>query len=245
MSILNPYLVSMFKYKEIAIYKAKKLSRKYKPIIKNCALNIYNNNVIDGIIIPNVEYIENKVKYTKWTIESCEILCGAMVFGTIYDKLKWRILGFQYCLWLGSVSKCNYGIHMSFIGVLVAMYSLTMSISLEFLELPSSMIFKEIDLCAFRLGLWTITSANLFYWFKSKMELQYALGKYRPKDRLNKMELFCQIIGDDVNKVRRMWRRTIKLICLNFLLRIFEIYIKNIKKDMIKKEMEARKKIIQ
>jgi hypothetical protein len=203
---------------------------------RNKVTNYYNqvvkHKLVEQFIGPNIQDIEYILNVTKWTIEFFEIISAATVFGTIYDRMKWIIVDHTFCIWLGAVWKCDYGIHMSFIGLMVAMYSLTMSISMQYMDLPPLMIFREIDLNAFRLGLWWSTSKNLFYWYNKKITEKYKEGRYRPIDRVERMKLYDLMIGAETRRVRRSWRWTIRFICLNLMIRIFEIFIKSVKKNM-------------
>jgi len=237
---MQSMLLVVLQSKDYSTLAFKNFIGKNEPNIKNLIYNSLNNSFVERFLEPNVKDIEYIVNTVKWCIEFCEIICASQVFGTIYDKLKWKIVDHTFCIWLGAVAKCDYGIHMSFIGLMVAIYSLTMSISMQFLDLPPSMIFREIELNAFRLGLWWATSSNLFFWFDKKLSEKYAIGKYRPRDRKEKMDRYDQLIGSETRYTRKMWRWTIRFICLNLLVRFFEIYVKSIKKNMEAKKEKSR-----
>ena len=151
--------------------------------------------------------------------------------------MKWIIVDHTFCIWLGAVWKCDYGIHMSFIGLMVAMYSLTMSISMQYMDLPPLMIFREIDLNAFRLGLWWPTTLILWNWFLKKLEKE--AGKkilYIDVDilriqRIRKFKTHPPIDPFKLSEIAGSWRWTIRFICLNLMIRIFEIFIKSVKKN--------------
>lgn len=223
---------SILQQNDLSFTTMKQIVGKNRHRITSYYNQVVNHQLVEQFIAPNIQDIEYILNVTKWSIEFFEIISAAIVFGTIYDRMKWKIVDHTFCIWLGAVSKCDYGIHMSFIGLMVAMYSLTMSISMQYMELPPLMIFREIDLNAFRLGLWWSTSANLFYWYNKKITEKYREGKYRPYDREEKMKLYDLMIGTETKRVRKMWRWTIRFICLNLIIRIFEIFIKSVKKKM-------------
>jgi len=229
---ISSSLVFLVQVKDLSVATTRRFMVKYEPVLRKYTHKALNNKIVERIIAPNMEDMEYCLKVAIRTIELLEIICGAKVFGTIYDKLRWRIVDHTFCIWLGAVSKCNYGIHMSFLGLMVAMYSLTLSLSMDFLELPPCMIFREIDLNAFRLGLWWVLSSNLFYWLSKKSSEKYAPGKHRPFDRLYKMSLYHMLIGSETRHVRKMWRWTITFICLNLILRSFQAYLKSVKKNI-------------
>ena len=184
-------------------------------------------------IEPNINDIEYLLKMVIVMVDCLEIFCASQVFGGIYDNLKWKIVDHYFCIWLGEVKKCDYGIHIAFIGVMVAMYSCTMSIFITFMELPPSMILKELNLSFFRLGLWYIGTKRLYYWYNKKITTKYAkydTGLY-PKDKESKMGLYDFMIGDATRRTMKMWRWTIKLIIINIILRCFEVYIETIKRN--------------
>ena len=81
-----------------------------------------NHKLVEQFIAPNIQDIEYILNVTKWSIEFFEIISAATVFGTIYDRMKWIIVDHTFCIWLGAVWKWDIGIHMSFIGLMVAMY---------------------------------------------------------------------------------------------------------------------------
>ncbi len=130
---------------------------------RNKVTNYYNqvvkHKLVEQFIGPNIQDIEYILNVTKWTIEFFEIISAAntviffncsVFFYTLKPEMSF-FLNFE------TVWKWDIGIHMSFIGLMVAMYSLTMSISMQYMDLPPLMIFREIDLNAFRLGLWWST----------------------------------------------------------------------------------------
>jgi len=226
-SILN----TVVEYKELSIVTLKSYVAKNEPKIKNFVDHAFNNNIVKLFIEPNLETIEYWTNRIKWTVELVEILYAMEVFGTIYDKLRWKIVDHTFCIWLGAVAKCDYGIHMSFLGLMVALYSISMSISMQIVQLPASMVFGELDLNAFRLGLWYATSHNLYYWFDKKINLKYALGRHRPRDRAEKMHYYDQMIGADTRYVILCWNRVLRL-TLNLFIRIFGVYLDNVKKNL-------------
>jgi len=229
-------MTSVLNAKDYSMLVSRNFIEKNEPTIKNYVFRALNNKFVESFIEPNCQDIEYMLNIIKWSLEFLEIICAGRVFGTIYDRLRWKIVDHTFCIWLGAVAKCDYGIHMAFIGLMVGMYSLTMSISMQFIELPPSMIFRELELNAFRLGLWWATTRNLYYWFNKKISEKYAIGKHRPIDRVTKMELYDQLIGMETRKVMKMWRWTITFICLNLIVRSFEIYVKSVKKNMKKKK---------
>ena len=236
MILVNSMLNLVLQTKDFSANSLKQLMSNNETKFKNFFYQATNNKFVEQFIEPNIQDIEYITNIVKWTIEFFEIISAAQVFGTIYDKLKWKIVDHTFCIWLGAVSKCDYGIHMSFLGLMVAMYSLTMSISMQFLELPPSMIFREIELNAFRLGLWWVTSKNLYYWYNKKISEKYAEGRFRPIDRAEKMALYDQMIGSDTRRTIKMWKWTIRFIVLNLLIRIFEIFTKSVRKNMENKK---------
>ena len=119
-SILN----TVVEYKELSIVTLKSYVAKNEPKIKNFVDHAFNNNIVKLFIEPNLETIEYWTNRIKWTVELVEILYAMEVFGTIYDKLRWKIVDHTFCIWLGAVAKCDYGIHMSFLGLMVALYSI-------------------------------------------------------------------------------------------------------------------------
>merc|ERR1719352_2201995 len=225
-------LTSVLHAKDYTVMASRDYIGKNEPLFKKYVTKALNNTFVENFIEPNLQDIEYIINILKWLIEFLEIICAGRVFGTIYDRLKWKIVDHTFCIWLGAVAKCDYGIHMSFIGLMVAMYSLSMSISMQFLELPPSMIFRELELNAFRLGLWWVTSKNLYYWYNKKISEKYAEGRFRPIDRAEKMALYDQMIGSDTRRTIKMWKWTIRFIVLNLLIRIFEIFTKSVRKNM-------------
>lgn len=223
---------SILQQNDLSFTTMKQIVGKNRHRITSYYNQVVNHQLVEQFIAPNIQDIEYILNVTKWSIEFFEIISAAIVLFFLKNRLKFKLFGVTYCNWLGAVSKCDYGIHMSFIGLMVAMYSLTMSISMQYMELPPLMIFREIDLNAFRLGLWWSTSANLFYWYNKKITEKYREGKYRPYDREEKMKLYDLMIGTETKRVRKMWRWTIRFLCLNLIIRIFEIFIKSVKKKM-------------
>lgn len=217
--------------KDFSIHTIQNFMEKNEPKFKSFIHHALNNSFVEKFLEPNVKDIEYMVNIFKWSFEFCEIICAAQVFGTIYDKLRWKIVDHTFCIWLGAVSKCDYGIHMTFVGLMIAMYSLTMSLYMQFMELPPSMIFRELELNAFRLGLWWVTSRNLYFWYNKKITEKYAEGRFRPMDRVEKMKLYDRMIGKETRRAMKMWRWTITFICFNIVVRIFEVYIKSVKKN--------------
>jgi len=245
MNQIRSSLVFLIQVKDISIGIARRFMAKQEPVLRKYVHRALNNKIVERIIAPNIEDMLYCLKVAIRLIELLEIICGARVFGTIYDDLTWRIVGTIYhddltwrkvnhtfCIWLGAVSKCYYGIHMSFLGLMVAMYSLTLSFAMDFMELPPCMIFRELDLNAFRLGLWWVLTHNLFSWLKKKSSEKYAPGRHRPFDRIYKMSIYHVLIGSGCKRVRKMWRWTITFICINLVLRSFQTYLKSVKKNI-------------
>merc|ERR1711998_196664 len=85
----------------------------------------------------------DKITFVKWGIYFSEIITSSQAFGVLYDKLRFRVGEKTYCWAYGSVEKCNFGVQLSFLGLLISMYTLTMSIFQEFMELPPIMNFRK------------------------------------------------------------------------------------------------------
>mmetsp|Transcript_35931 Transcript_35931/g.91835 ORF Transcript_35931/g.91835 Transcript_35931/m.91835 type:complete len:195 (+) Transcript_35931:36-620(+) len=189
-------------------------------------INFYNN-----IFKPHLEKI-GKFTLLKWSFYFAEIITTSKVFGTIYDKLRFRVGDKTYCFAYGNVSRCNFGVQMSFIGLLVAVYTLTLSIFKVYINVPPIMKWNEIDLCSFKLGLWIITAPTLTSWFIRKFEKKYARPSHQ-EDRMNKIQRMDKMIGGDVRKVRKMCRYTILILVISFFFLILEKW-ENKKKEKIK-----------
>jgi len=163
-----------------------------------------------------------KFTLLKWGIFLLETYSSAQIFGTIYDKLRFRIGDKTYCWAYGSVSKCNYGVQMSFIGLLISLYTLTMSVFMAYIEVPEIMIFREIDLCSLKLGLWLIVGPRLDKWFVSKFSKKYGKSAGNPKDRILRIKRMDAMIGPDVRKVRKMYKYTLLFLGLSILVMFIE-----------------------
>jgi hypothetical protein len=194
-------------------------------------MNIYS--YYKSILKPEIERI-GKYNLLKWGIYLLEVWTTSRIFGTIYDKLRFRIGDNTYCFAYGNVSKCNYGVQMSFLGLLVAVYTLTLSIFSEYINVPPIMNWSDIDLCAFKIGLWTITILTLENWFKKKFIKAYSSGS-RPEDRVKKLMRMDKMIGMDIRRVKRMSTYTILILLLSMLFLVFE------RKSTKKKETDNTK----
>nr|UXY87762.1 hypothetical protein CcurKRNrm2_p071 [Cryptomonas curvata] len=150
-----------------------------------------------------------KLTILKWMAYFSEIVVSSQIFGEIYDKIRFRIGKKTYCFAYGNANKCNFGAQMSFLALLVSMYSLTLSIFLKYSNLPPIMKWDELELCAFRLGLWVITGYKLDSWFKSKFIKKYKMSQNRPKDKMEKIQRMEKLIGPSVRKVSKMFLYTI------------------------------------
>ena len=84
-------------------------------------------NLFVNVIEPQLENF-GKFKILKWGFNIMEILTSSQVFGTIYDKLRFRVGDKTYCFAYGSVSRCNYGVQMSLIGLLIGLYTMSLEI---------------------------------------------------------------------------------------------------------------------
>mmetsp|Transcript_18588 Transcript_18588/g.28932 ORF Transcript_18588/g.28932 Transcript_18588/m.28932 type:complete len:205 (-) Transcript_18588:7456-8070(-) len=177
-------------------------------------INLYTSVIDTGIL--NVD----KLTLLKWGVYFLEIIASSQAFGVLYDKLRFRVGDKTYCWAYGSVSKCNFGVQLSFLGLLASMYTLTMSVFDEFMDLPPIMKFEELDLSAFRLGIWVVTGPTLDDWFVKKFEKKYARGTSHPKDRIQRIKRMDKMIGYDVRKVRMMWRLTIIWIIVGLAIQI-------------------------
>ena len=159
----------------------------------------YYTSVID----PQIQRI-GKLTILKWMAYFTEIVVSSQIFGEIYDKIRFRIGKKTYCFAYGNANKCNFGAQMSFLALLVSMYSLTLSIFLKYSNLPPVMKWDELELCTFRLGLWLVTGYKLDSWFKSKFIRKYKNSQSRPKDKMEKIQRMEKLIGPSVRKVSKM-----------------------------------------
>jgi len=190
-------------------------------------------NFFASVIEPGFQKT-GKFTLLKWGIYLGETYTSAQVFGTIYDKLRFTIADKTYCWAYGSVSKCNYGVQMSFLGLLISLYTLTMSVFMCYIEVPDIMIFREIDLCAWKLGLWLIVGRQLDKWFVNKFSKKYGVDRGRPTDRYKKIKRMDEMIGPDVRYVRKMYKRTILFLGLSLVIMFVEKWDKQ-------KEIEKKK----
>jgi len=161
-----------------------------------------------SVIDPQIQKI-GKWTILKWMAYFTEIVTSSQVFGEIYDRIRFRIGKRTYCFAYGNAKRCNFGAQMSFLALLVSMYSLTLSIFLQYSNLPPIMKWDELDLCAFRLGIWLITGYKLDSWFKKKFIKKYNPTRGRPKDRMAKIQRMEKLIGPSVRKVSKMFLYTI------------------------------------
>jgi len=189
------------------------------------------NNFYTSILKPHLEKIGN-FTLLKWGFYFAEIITTSKVFGTIYDKLRFRVGDKTYCFAYGNVSRCNFGVQMSFIGLLVSVYTLTLSIFKIYINVPPIMKWSEMDLCAFKLGLWIITTPTLTSWFIKKFEKKYGRPSHH-EDRMNKIQRMDKMIGGDVRKVRKMCRYTILILLISFFFLVLEKW-ENKKKEKLK-----------
>ena len=161
-----------------------------------------------SIIEPHIQKI-GKLTILKWVTYFAEIIASSQIFGEIYDRIRFRIGKKTYCFAYGNANKCNFGVQMSFLGLLVSMYSLTLSVFLKYSNLPPIMKWGELELCAFRLGLWLVTGYRLDSWFKSKFIRKYKTSQLRPRDKLEKIQRMEKLIGPSVRRVSKMFWYTI------------------------------------
>mmetsp|Transcript_110065 Transcript_110065/g.164730 ORF Transcript_110065/g.164730 Transcript_110065/m.164730 type:complete len:198 (-) Transcript_110065:461-1054(-) len=173
-------------------------------------------NYFTSVVEPHFQKI-GKFTLLKWGIYITETYTSVQVFETIYDRLKFSVNDKIYCWAYGSVSKCNYGIQMSFIGLLISLYTVSVSVFKFYMELPEIMDFREIDLCALKLGLWLIVGRQLDKWFVTKFTNKYGKNGGKPADRIKRIKRMDEMIGPDVRKVRKMYRFTIFLLGLSLL----------------------------
>jgi hypothetical protein len=174
-----------------------------------------------NVIEPKIE-IFGRFKIIKCGLNFLEILTSCQVFGTLYDKLRFRVGQKTYCFAYGSVSKCNYGVQMSFIGILVALYTLSLEVFSQCINIPPIMKWGELELCAFKLGLWLVTGRTLDEWFIKKFDDKSKKGTVHYVDRINKMRRMNKMIGNDVRNVRKMWRYTLFLLIISFIVILLE-----------------------
>jgi len=188
-------------------------------------------NFYINIFKPHLEKI-GKFTLLKWGFYLSEIITTSKIFGTIYDKLRFRVGDKTYCFAYGNVSRCNFGVQMSFIGLLVSVYTLTLSIFTVYINVPPIMKWSELDLCAFKLGLWIITTPTLTDWFRKKFEKKYTRSSHH-EDRLNKIQRMDKMIGGDVRRVRKMCQYTILILLISLFFLVFEKW-ENKKKEKSK-----------
>ena len=161
-----------------------------------------------SVIEPQIQKI-GKLTVLKWMTYFSEIVVSSQIFGEIYDKIRFRIGKRTYCFAYGNANKCNFGAQMSFLALLVSMYSLMLSVFLKYSNLPPIMKWGELELCSFRLGIWLITGYKLDSWFKSKFIRKYSASQGRPRDRMEKIQRMEKLIGPSVRKVSKMFLYTI------------------------------------
>jgi hypothetical protein len=179
-----------------------------------------------NVIEPQIEKV-GKFKILKWGLNFLEILTSCQVFGTLYDKLRFRVGQKTYCFAYGNVSKCNYGVQMSFIGILVGLYTLSLEIFSEYINIPPIMKWGDLELCAFKIGLWLVAGKTLDGWFNKKFDNTNKKVSGHYVDRMNKMKRMDKIIGDDVRNVRKMWRYTLFFLIISFIVILIEKWEKN------------------
>jgi hypothetical protein len=178
-------------------------------------------NLFVNVIEPQLENF-GKFKILKWGFNIIEILTSSQVFGTIYDKLRFRVGDKTYCFAYGSVSRCNYGVQMSLIGLLIGLYTMSLEIFSNYTVIPLIMKWGELELCAFKIGLWLITGKTLDRWFIKKFDSKHKKGNGHYIDRMNKLRRMNKMIGDDVRNVRKMWRYTLFILLSSFVIIILE-----------------------
>jgi hypothetical protein len=165
-------------------------------------------NYFVSVINPQIQKI-GKLTILKWMAYFSEIVVSAQLFGEIYDKIRFRIGKKTYCFAYGNANRCNFAAQMSFLALIVSMYSLTLSVFLKYSNLPPVMKWDELELCAFRLGIWLITGYKLDSWFKTKFIRKFKMSTNRPKDKLQKIQRMEKLIGPSVRKVSKMFKYTI------------------------------------
>jgi hypothetical protein len=185
-----------------------------------------------SVIDPNLKQIKPLTIF-KWGLYLIEIFASSRIFGAIYDKLRFRIGEKTYCFAYGNVSRCNFGIQMSFLGLIITIYLLTLSFFSKYLliNIPPIMKSNEIDLVAFKIGIWIITKTILDDWFQKKFEKKYTRSSHH-EDRLNRIQRMDKMIGKDVRNVRNMFWYSFCALIICFILLIFEkLEKKNCKKE--------------
>ncbi|CAC27018.1 hypothetical protein [Guillardia theta] len=160
--------------------------------------NLFLSKIVRKSDIPNI------FSFSRIFFYSLEIFTSSQIFGVIFDKLRFRVHGKTYCFAYGSVSRCNYGVQMSLIGLLVTIYAITLNVSSNFITIPPFMKFDELELCTFRLGIWLITGTTLNDWFVKKFLTKYGSGSGNPRDRMKKIQRMDKMIGTEIRFVRRM-----------------------------------------
>nr|UXY87270.1 hypothetical protein 1634Bnrm2_p070 [Cryptomonas sp.] len=164
--------------------------------------------IYTSIIQPHVQKVGG-LTILKWGAYFSETLATSQIFGEIYDVLRFRVGENTYCTAYGNVDRCNFGAQMSFLALLVSMYSLTLSVYLKYSTLPTIMRWEELELCTFRLGLWIVTGYKLDSWFKGKFFKKYKTDQIRPKDKIGKINRMEKLIGYSVRRVAKMFCCTI------------------------------------
>lgn len=225
--ILHSYI---FFFYEIMFFLKNKIQNSLELIITINKMKI--NEYYNIVLKPELERIGN-YNLLKWGIYLLEIWTASKIFGTIYDRLRFRIGNNTYCFAYGNASKCNYGVQMTFLGLLVSVYTLTLSVFSEYINVPPIMKWSDIDLCAFKIGLWIVTIFTLEKWFKKKFNKAYPNGS-RIEDKVKKNMRMDKMIGMDMRLVKRMSTYILLILFLSFLFLIFE------KKSNIKKEKKMQ-----
>lgn len=177
--------------------------------------------------------ITELLTFVKFSLYLIEILTSSQIFGTIYDKLRFRIGEKTYCFAYGNVFRCNFGVQMSFLGLIVAIYTLTLEIFSKYLiiNIPPFMKCSELNLCSFRIGLWLITRVTLNEWFRKKFEKKYTRSSHY-EDRLNRIQRMDKMIGKDVRNVRKMSKYTLITLMLSLIILMYEKWEKrDLKKE--------------
>merc|ERR1712167_409857 len=92
MLLVHSMLNLVLQTKDYSVNSLKQLMGNNESKFKNFFNQSIDNQYVEQIIEPNIKDIEYMVNVVKWTIEFCEIISAAQVFGIIYDRLKWKIV---------------------------------------------------------------------------------------------------------------------------------------------------------
>lgn len=140
----------------------------------------------------------------KWGFYTIELMALTSAFGSIYDNLRIRVQPIVHCFAYGLERRCNWGIFASFMGIMLALYSLTTSVFVEFMKIPAEMKIHETPFfLGFKFGLTFLIRRRLYKWHIDKIKRKYFTRRYHPWDLIMKMTRLGTMIGTDVRNVRQ------------------------------------------